>query len=308
MPDRGSLFAFSTAVMFATFGIFAKYIYAYNLSSIMIFFLSSLFSVLILLSILLHRYKDLKFITKIKRRDFKLSFLGTGLVGLFLTNIFVLMALQYIGVGLQKVITYSNPLFTILVYRFFFKKKMSKNEVIGVTLMILGLVLTVGNAAITSNLFYGVLFSLLAAFFSSTNSMLTETFRTSLDVVLYWFYSFLGSTFFSLLVMLLSGESLNIFPLLIKPKLMILIILCATLNFVLPYLAFFKAVITIGAVRTGIVMTTSPALTAILGAILLGEKMTLLQVFGIIIIIAASIVSALKVDNAPPPESLKVGI
>jgi drug/metabolite transporter (DMT)-like permease len=159
----------------------------------------------------------------------------------------------------------------------------------------------------TRSLFYGATFSILAAFFSSLHSMLTETFRTNLDVVLYWFYSFLGSFFFVLVVMLLGGESPNVFLMFGSVKLTFLILICALVNFVLPYLSFFKAVTTIGAVRTGIIMTTSPALTAIFGVLIFDEKITILQIIGIVMIIFASVVSALKV-NKTPPEGLQVGI
>ncbi|MDR3078697.1 MAG: DMT family transporter [Rickettsiales bacterium] len=307
MSNYGSLYALSTAIMFATFGVVAKYIYTYNLTSNMVFLVSSLFSVLILFGVLLRRHGNFKFM-RIDARNFKLSFLGAGVVGLFLPNVFVLTALQHIGVGVQKAITYSNPLFTILVYRFLYGKRLSRNEALGVALMVLGLVLVVGNATASgSHLFYGVLFSLLAAFFSSLNSMLTETSRTTLDVVLYWFYSFLGATVFSLTVMLVTRESTNIFPLFSSPRLIFLLFLCALMNFVLPYLTFFKAVTTIGAVRTGIIMTTAPALTAVFGVVFFGERITLLQIFGIAMIIGASLVSSLK-PKMTPPEGLKVGI
>ncbi|MDR1425401.1 MAG: DMT family transporter [Rickettsiales bacterium] len=306
MSNYGALFASVTAIMFASFGIIAKFLYTYGLTSNMIFLLSSLFSVIILFCSLLYKNKNLKFL-KIKREEFLLSFIGAGLVGLFLTNIFVLRALQYIGIGLQKAITYSNPIFTMLVYRFFFKKKLSPNEKVGLILMIIGLILTVGNAKTEAKLFYGVTFSLLAAFFSSTHSMITETYRTNLNVTLYWFYAFLGASLFALVAMLLGRENINIFIVFSDVRLLSLIFLCATLNFVLPYLSFFKAVTTIGAMRTGIIMTIAPALTAILGVLVFKEKITTLQIIGITGIISASLVSALG-KNKTPPEGLKVGI
>lgn len=296
MKNKGIICALTTAFLFATLGIFTKYIYNYNISSDMIFLSSSLISTISLFVILLIENKNLSFL-KISRKDFLLSFFAAGLIGLFLCNICVLKSLQYIDAGVQKVITYSNPLFTIMIYMFLFHKKSEKNELISILLMILGLILIVINVDFTGELVYiGIILSIIAAFFTSVYSIITEKYTTELDNKVYWFYSFLGAAFSSLVYMLISNSSIDFTVIISNYKLVTLLFASATLNFVIPYLAYFEALNLLGAVKTGIILTLSPVTCVLLGVFILKEKIIFLQLIGILLVISASVISSKKVN------------
>lgn len=294
MSNRGSLCAVITAALFATLGIFAKYIYGYQLSSEMVFFFSSVISTLVLFSILLIKEKNLNLL-KIKKKDFIISFVVAGFLALFCCNISVLKSLNYIDAGVQKVIAYSSPIFTTFIYMTFFRKKITKMEFISLFIMLVGLVLIVSNMDFTdSSVFRGILFSLMAAIFSSLYSIITEEFKTNINYIVYWFYAFLGASISVLIYMIFSNIPIDISIVTSNFNLVLLLITSAILNFVIPYITQFLAINSIGAIKTGIILTLSPVLCVLLGVFLLGESVTFLQVIGMILVVIASLLISKK--------------
>lgn len=292
--NKGIVFAITTAILFATLGIFTKYIYDYPISSNQMFFFCSFISTVVLFFALLVSKRNFSFL-KINSRDFLLSFIGVGFMGLFLANILVLKSLLYIDAGIQKVITYSNPLFTIAIHFFLFHKRPNREQLISVFLMLMGLVLIVGNVNFDGESVYmGIGLSLIAALANSSYSIITERFQSNLDTNVYWFYSFLGATFFSIINLLFAKESLNFAIIFSNSKLLTLLFFSAILNFVIPYITYFWALKLLGAVRTGIALTLSPVTCVLLGVFLLKEKITALQIVGMVLVIAASVVADAK--------------
>ncbi len=294
MSNIGSIYALITAILFATLGIFAKYIYEYNISSEMVFFSSSLISTLIMFFVLLIKEKNLHSL-KIKKKDFLLSFIAAGFLALFCCNISVLKSLNYIDAGVQKVIAFSSPIFTTFIYFTFFRRKISKEELISLSIMIIGLLLIIGNMNFTDSLVVrGILLSVMAAIFASLYSIITEEFKTKINHNVYWFYAFLGASFSSLIYMIFSNIDINITNIVSNFKLMLLLLASAILNFVIPYITQFMAITTIGAIKTGVILTLSPVVCVLLGIIMLGEKVTFLQIIGMVLVVIASITVSKK--------------
>lgn len=294
MSNINSLYAIITATLFATLGIFAKYIYEYNINSETVFFFSSLISTLIMFFITIIKNKNLQCL-KIKKKDFLLSFVAAGFLALFCCNVSVLKSLNYIDAGVQKVIAFSSPLFTTFIYSTFLKRKISKRELISLFIMLSGLILIIGNMNFNnSSVIRGVMLSLMSAIFSSSYSIITEEFKTKIDPNIYWFYAFLGATASSLIYIIFSNISINIIEVINNPKLAALLSTSAILNFVIPYMTQFMAINTIGAIKTGVILTLSPVICVLLSVFILGEKITILQIIGMILVVIASITISKK--------------
>lgn len=291
---NGSLYAVITAVLFATFGIFAKYIYEYNINSDMVFFFSSFISTFIMFFIVILKNKDLKSL-RIKEKDFLLSFVAGGFLALFCVNVSVLKSLNYIDAGVQKVIAFSSPIFTTFIYVAFFRRKISKRESASLIVMLLGLLMIIGNMKIDNSFVVrGILLSIMAAIFNSLYSIITEEFKTKIDQNVYWFYAFLGATISSLVYIIFNHVETNIVSILTNFKLMLLLIASAIMNFVVPYITQFIAINSIGAIKSGVILTLSPVVCVILGIVMLGEKVTILQVIGMIFVVVASVTISQK--------------
>jgi drug/metabolite transporter (DMT)-like permease len=302
--NRGIIYAVVTVIMFATTGLLAKLIYNYQLDGEIVFFISSLLSSLVLLGILLQKYRQWGSL-KISKKDLLVSFGLVGPVGLYLSNIFVLKALQYMDTGLQKIITYSNPLFTIAIYQVLFHKKPSSNELCSMILIVAGLLLIISGINFTHqrNILMGIYFSLLGGLASSIRAIITDKYKIEINITIFCFYAFLGATVFSTLGLLLH-KNLHWISQLVNGgiTLLVLLVLCAILNFCLPYLFLFQATKLMGAVKTGLILLSTPVLTIILGIWIFREKISTSQMLGTGLILTSSLV-ATKINNTPVPDS-----
>ncbi len=294
MSNSGSFYAVITAALFATLGIFTKYIYNYHLSSEMVFLSSSIISTIVTFFILLIKEKNPNSL-KIRKVDFIISFIVAGFLALFCCNISVLKSLNYIDAGVQKVIAYSSPIFTTFIYVTFFRRKITKLEFASLSVMLVGLILIIGNMNFTdSSIFKGILFSLMAAIFSSLYSIITEEFKTEINFIVYWFYAFLGASVSVLIYMIFNSIPINFAIITSNFELTLLLLASAILNFVIPYITQFLAIGSIGAIKTGVILTLSPVLCVLLGVFLLGEGITFLQIVGMVLVVIASLVISKK--------------
>lgn len=287
------VYALATAFMFAILGIFAKSIYESAITADTMFFMVCVTSVAFFF--LLERATNNKSqLLKISKRNFVLSFCTGGFLCLFLTNFSVLIALQYIDTGIQRIITYSAPLFSILYYAIFYKKKPLATDILSVILIISGLYLVVGgiDISLNSNVLKGLFFSFIASISIGSYSTISEEEKTSLSSNMYWFYAFLGGLFFSSIQILIKQDFTN-FVYLLNTKVIFLIALSSILCFALPYVTFLKSINLIGAVKTGIIVSLTPVMSIILGIIFLDERLTILQFFGSFFIVCSSVIVSL---------------
>ena len=287
------IYALLTSFLFSTMGILAKYLYKYNIDANVLFFSSSIISAIFIFFGLLIKYKNFSFL-KVNKKDLIYPAIYAGLFCLFLANGFVLQSLQFIDSGIQRLITYSNPIFIILIYSLFLKQKISKDSFITITLMLVGLFLVVGKMNFSGdNIFVGLVYALLSSICIAVYSVLSEKENSNIDKIVYWFYAFLFSTIYSAILLLILQKPMDIL-LLPDIKFQSLLIIMALSNFTIPYILFLKSISTIGAERTGVIMTLTIVLSIFFGVIILNESITFLQLIGSIFIIIASLLSGLK--------------
>ena len=291
----GILYALLSSFLFSTMGIIANYLYNYNISPNLSFFSSSIISVIILFFILLIKYKNLSFLKLNNKKDLVSVSVYSGFFCLFLVNVLVLFSLKYIDSGIQRVITYSNPLFVVLINYFFLKKEINKNSLISIFLMFVGLFLVINNLNINNtNILKGLFFALLSGIFIAIYSILAEKEENNInDDLIYWFYGFLFSGIYSLILIFIQQESMSVL-LILNFKFYLLLLSMGIFNFLLPYIFFLKSISTIGAEKTTIISSSTIAMSMFFGFFVLKESFTLLQVFGAIAIMIAVIFSAIK--------------
>lgn len=287
------MYALLTSFLFSLMGILAKYLYKYSIDANVLFFSSSIISTISIFLGLLIKHKNFSFL-KVNKKDLIYPAVYAGLFCLFLANGFVLQSLQFIDSSIQRLITYSNPIFIILIYSLFLKQKISKDSIITLSLMLIGLFLVVGKMNFSGdNIFIGLFYALLSSICIAVYSVLSEKENSSIDKIVYWFYAFLFSTIYSTILLLILQKPIDI---LFLPdiKFQSLLIIMALTNFVIPYILFLKSISTIGAEKTGVIMTLTIVLSLFLGVIVLNENITLLQLIGSIFIIFAFVLSGLK--------------
>lgn len=299
MFNKGFFYALMTAIMFATMGILTDFVYRYHFMNADLLLFSSLFigSVFLLILFCYNNKKNFSFnLLKINKRDLMIASITGGLFGLFLGNLAVLKSLQYVNVNVQKIITNSNPLFIVLINWIIFKDKLTKNSIINVILIVLGLFLVIGKMDFSgANIITGIVLAILSSLFIAIYSVLSERKTTNIDHIKYWFYAFLCACLLTIFYIGFSSEITQIKYLFTNDlKLIFLLFSVSIINFVLPYLTFNKAIINMGAEKTGIVLAITPVITIILSILILNETPTILQFIGALLIITASLLSCKK--------------
>ena len=297
MKNKGFLYALSTALMFASMGTLVKFTYRHSvMNANLLFFTSSVISCLFFMTLLLIKHKNLSFL-KINKKDLLVALGSGGLFGVFLANLAVLTSLQYVNVGIQTIITYSNPLFIVLINRFLFCERLTKRSIFNIFLIVSGLSLVVGNINFSgSNVSLGVMYAVLASIFVGSYSILSERIKVKIDQLQYWFYAFLGSTIYIVTYMSFAGE-INLIGKLannLNLELILLLVAVALINFAIPFVTFYKALTTIKAEKTNIILTLSPVLSTCLSCIIFSDYMQSSQIIGAGFIVLASLLSGRK--------------
>lgn len=289
----GFFYALVVSFLFSTVGVLSKIAYGYGIPSAnCIFIYSSVVSSIILFTILFTRYKSISFL-KVKKKQLFSPVVYGGLLSLFLTSTLSLQSLKYIDTSVQRLIVFSAPIFILLIH-IIIREKITKMGVFNTFLTISGLFFVLLDFNFDGpDVKLGVFYAILACFFDSLYTVLTEKEKNKLDPLVYWFYAFLSAALFSIGYVLIVGINVTeIF----NPniKIQILLMLMAVFNYTVPYIYFLKSIDTIGAEKTGIIMTTTIIMSMFFGVFLLGETLTLVQLFGSILVIAASLLSGLK--------------
>ncbi|MDR2829876.1 MAG: DMT family transporter [Methanobrevibacter sp.] len=285
---KGILYSAITSLMFGVSSIFFKMFYFMGLNSISVNFYVALFPTLALFAQKLISERSLKFL-KISKRDFLLSFVNSGIIGLFLISISIITSIQYIPVGIQQMISSSSSVFVVIIYVVFLHKKPTKQDFIACLLVLTGLYFVVGKITITQHngVAIGFVFCLLSMTAEASYSTVLAENPTNCDDITFWFYAFLGYFTASLVNISLTDGFGSIMPL--KNIRDILFVFIATYaSRALCYITFKRGLIALGPIKHLIIIAFSPFISVILGVILFRESIAPLQCLGGALILLSS--------------------
>lgn len=125
------------AVLFSTKAVLAKLLYRYHIDAVTLIAFRMLFSLPVFAAVALWKM----------RTEAPLSWsdrwrlIGLGLVGYYLSSFLDFLGLQYISVGLERLILFLTPTFVLLITGFFFKRRISRAEWLALGLSYCGIVL-----------------------------------------------------------------------------------------------------------------------------------------------------------------------
>lgn len=280
---KGYLFAILSAVIYGCMPLMAKHIYADGVNPFTLVFFRNLFALVPLGLLAWRENKTLKIPVKL------LPSIGLiAVLGCCVTPILLFCSYNFIASGAATVIHFSYPAFVILGQVLFLKKKVHFCSVLNVLLCIVGVGLfyTPGESF---DLTGGLLALVSGMTFAGYVIILSRFDKSNISGFLLTFYIVLASTVFSLLVCLVS-RSLA-FPLTIKGwGLCILFALLVTVGAVV---LFQQATFLIGGERVSILSTMEPITSVLVGVILFHEAMNLRTVIGIVLVLLASLLTAI---------------
>ena len=134
---KGLAIAIGGAVLFSTKAIVAKLLYRYHLDAVTVIAFRMLFSLPVFAAIALWKMRTEAPLTKADRW----RLVGLGLVGYYVSSFLDFLGLQFISVGLERLILFLTPTFVLLINAVFFKRRIGGNAWLALGLSYCGIVL-----------------------------------------------------------------------------------------------------------------------------------------------------------------------
>jgi drug/metabolite transporter (DMT)-like permease len=274
-----------SGVTFGIQGIMGKYAFSEgaNVPTLLMFrFVMAALVVWIILGFVWSRGKPLDLRQPVPR------LLGIGFLGLlWITNaLFYFLALELLPASTNSLLVYVYPALVVLWSILFFKEKLTGIKAAALALALTGCCLTVdplAALAITSSFsFLGALLSLASAFSNSWYVILAARIGPDVSGIVKTAYSLsVTAVCFTLYIFISASFSAGM-----SPGGWLWCLAIGALTGISVYL-FMVGVNLIGPSRTAIIATTEPATAILLGAILLGEPLTPVKLFGSLCIVGA---------------------
>ncbi len=278
----GILFAILGVVLFSTKAVMVKLAYQYKVDHVTLLLFRMGFALPFYMFIAF--WKKPLHPKEIRIKDY-VWIVFLGFVGYYLASLFDFMGLQYIKAGLERIILFIYPTIVVLLSWLFFRKIMTRSQTLAILLTYLGVVVTFWNEIQIqgeSALWGGFLIFLSAITYASYlvgSGWLIPKF----GVLQFTSYAMIVSTICVGIHYGISGD----FELIHYPwevyALGLAMALFATL---IPSFLVSAAIERLGASTFSIFGSLGPISTIVLAYFFLDERITAIQVFGMLIVIA----------------------
>jgi drug/metabolite transporter (DMT)-like permease len=133
----GLAIAVGGAILFSTKAVVAKLLYRYHLDAVTLIAFRMLFSVPVFAAVALWKMRTEAPLSNADRW----RLVGLGLIGYYVSSFFDFLGLQYISVGLERLILFLTPTFVLLVTAVFLKRHIRRVEWFALALSYCGIVL-----------------------------------------------------------------------------------------------------------------------------------------------------------------------
>jgi len=279
----GMALALLAALFFSIKAIFVKLAYQYGVDAITLLTLRMAFAlpVFIAVAIIEHRKTGAQQITLRQ----SMSIIGLGLVGYYLASMLDFVGLQYVSAGIERLILFLFPTFTVLLSMLFLGRRVSLVEIGALILSYIGIALAVGQEVSLDdeNSLFGV-----ALVFGSTLAYAVYLIGSGELIPR------IGSRRFMAYAMIVSCLAV-IGQFIVSRDITVLDqpvevygygLAIAFFSTVLPAFMLAAAIHRIGASHTAIIGGIGPVATIVLAVIVLGESMSALQVGGALLVVA----------------------
>ncbi|QJE00733.1 EamA family transporter [Massilia forsythiae] len=137
----GLAIAIAGAILFSTKAIVAKLLYRYHIDAVTLIAFRMLFSLPVFAGVAIWKMRTEAPLSARDRRHL----LGLGLVGYYLSSYLDFLGLQYISVGLERLILFLTPTFVLLITALFLKQRIRRIQWIALALSYCGIVLVLAH-------------------------------------------------------------------------------------------------------------------------------------------------------------------
>lgn len=279
----GYMYVFLAASFFAFIGVLGKDLINLGIAPLDLIILQYGATVLIMFAYF--AVTDIK-VLKLTKHEIK-SILIQGIIGSSGTTIFFYLALEWVNAGIASMLLFTHP---VLISIYFLVSKTKKINVINnsaLVLAILGSIMVINilsfNMSVTPII--GILFGLAAsASYAFFNIYAELEFKEARPLVTTFYCSGV-----ILITALLIHPGFFTFNFELSWNTMFYIVRLAIIAGILPVVFLYNGITLVGADKASIVATVELPITVLLAFVILGEKMDMIQVIGILFIIASII-------------------
>lgn len=268
-------------LLFGLNGIVASHI---AMSSYEIVFMRTLIGSILLIAIFLIRKG--KFQIKSNRRDalfITLSGIAMGASWMFLYE-----AYQQIGVGFASLLYYCGPVIVMILSPMIFKERLTASKIIGFIIVLVGIVLVNGKTAATGNntwgLFCGAMSAVMYFFMVTLNKQSKSTTGMENSVI--------QLTVSFLIVAVFVGFK-QAFVINVPGEAWVWILILGIVNTGIGCYLYFSPLAKLPVQTVAICGYLEPLSAVVFAALMLGEKMTAVQVIGAVCIIGGAMAGEL---------------
>jgi len=294
--SRGYIFAITSALFLSTTPILIRYLtQTYQLPAMVLAFWRALFVFFSLIIFFLIFNRDL---LKVSRSKVKFLLIFGLVLAIFNASWTLSVALN--GASIATVLVYSSAAFTALLGRWLLKEMLNWVKITAILLSLAGCVL-VSEAYLTTSWqlnFIGIITGIFAGLLYAVYSLMGRTASNKgLNPWTSLIYTFGFASIFLLFANLIPGDFLpgkaikltDLFWLGKAYEGWLILFLLAAIPTVAGYGLYNVSLSFLPSSITNLIATTEPAFTAVIAYILLGERLTGLQILGSFIILAGVI-------------------
>jgi len=282
-------------VLFSSKAVMVKIAYNYKVDAISMLLLRMLFS-LPFYVIIAYAYRNNKNDSVIFKKDYA-WIVFFGFVGYYLASYFDFVGLTYIKASLERIILFIYPTIVILLNKFFLKQTINKIQVAAIGLTYLGVIIAFWDEVVISSTdtYLGAFFILLSAITYASYLVGSGWLIPKFGVIRFTAYAMLISCVCVFIHYGIINET-DLFS--FTWQVYVLGFLIAIFATVIPSFLVSTSIKIISSSNFAIVAGFGPISTIILAAIFLNEKLTILQLFGALIVIVGIVfVSVKKAKN-----------
>ncbi|MEO7497922.1 MAG: DMT family transporter [Massilia sp.] len=276
----GLTMAIAGAVLFSAKAVVAKLMYRYNIDAITVIALRMIFSFPVFAAIAVWKMRTEAPLSNADRW----RLFGLGMTGYYIASVLDFMGLQYISVGLERLILFLSPTFVVLMTAFYFKRAISRVEWIALALSYCGIVLVfMHDLRIGGNTMLGALLVLGSAltygiYLLGSGEMVKRIGTTRLVSYAMCVSSVAGILQF----FVLRPASLLIQPAPVYWLSLVIGVFCT----IMPVFLTMMGVRRIGAATASQAGMVGPVSTLFMGALVLAEPITGVQIAGTVLVLS----------------------
>lgn len=306
-PANRPILAFSLTlagvVFFSAKSVLVKIAYQYDVDALSLVTLRLLFSVPFYIVIMCFTARPAVMRSLTTPDYFKIVLLG--IMGYYLASILDFMGLQYVTASLERLILFVYPTMVLIISSVFMQKKATIEQKIAVIITYFGIALAFYQNNYTANngLWLGSILIFGSALSYAIYLIGTDSIISRFGSVLFTSLVMIVSTFASgIHYVVVSGTDIFSF----QKEVYVIALIMAVVSTVIPSFLISEAIKQWGPSNVAIVGSVGPISTILLAGIFLGERITIFELMGTIIVIGGVLLLSNNKKIKVQPELEKI--